>query len=214
MITTVIFDMDGVISDTQKAHSCVEREMLLSHGIDIDAAEISRRFAGVSLREMFPAIFAEHGKEMPDLQAIIEDKWSRITRIAGNDVPEIPGAKDLIGKLRRDGYQLGVASGSRPAFIQLVLAALNLTDTFHAVTSSYEVERGKPDPAVFLLAAQRLGAKPEECVVIEDAISGMTAAKSAGMKCIGLVASRHDAYPADMLVERLDELSVELLRRF
>ncbi|MDP3964016.1 MAG: HAD family phosphatase [bacterium] len=211
-ITTVIFDMDGVISDTQSAHSRIEQDILGEYGIRMDAAEITRRFAGVTGREMFPKIFSEYGVELPDIEGVLQDKWRRMQQVAAEGISEIPGVASLIRDLHANRFRLGVASGSRLAFIELVLSALNLADYFHAVSSSQEVERGKPDPAIFLLAAKKLGAKPGECLVIEDAESGMLAAKGAGMKCVGLVLDRQRSYPADMVIENFGELSVERIR--
>jgi HAD superfamily hydrolase (TIGR01509 family) len=113
--------------------------------------------------------------------------------------------------------KLAVASSSNKAFIEHVLKQLNMTEYFQAIASSEEVPRGKPDPAIFLLAASRLGIDPSECVVIEDGVSGMIGAKRAGMGCIGLVLEAEtdtQKFPADVVVRSHDEITKQLLTQF
>ncbi len=191
-IKAVIFDMDGVISDTQTIHARTESEILKAYGIELHPNKISRRFAGVSLNEMFPQIFSEHGKDMPPLARLIEEKWDRITDLVKGNVKEVEGTKEFINFLKNFGLPLAVASASRFAFIDLILQELNLKHRFDAITSAEEVEKGKPEPDIFLLAARRLTTAPEDCLVIEDGISGMIAAKRAGMQCVGLVRDETD----------------------
>lgn len=91
-------------------------------------------------------------------------------------------------------------------FVRLVLYKLGLADKFNQIVSADEVEHGKPAPDIFLLAAKRLNKSAEECIVIEDGISGMEAAKAAGMKCIGLVEDLDKKYPTNILVTELGEV--------
>lgn len=212
---TVIFDMDGVISDTQKVHAEMESKILKTYEIDISPDEITRIYAGTSDSEFFPKVFSDFKKEVPqDVDSVNEKKLEAITRALRGNVVPIPGVKNLINILKIEGFPLGVASGSGPELINLILSELGIRDEFDEITSSEEVERGKPDPAVFLLAAKKLNSKPNECLVIEDGVNGMIAAKNAGMKCIGLVPEKDaDVYPADLLVQSLEEISIETIRQ-
>ncbi|TAN58228.1 HAD family phosphatase [Patescibacteria group bacterium] len=210
-IKAVIFDMDGVISDTQDIHAQTESEILKDYGINLHPDKISRRFAGVSLNEMFPQIFNEWEKDMPPLVQLIEEKWERITNLVKGNVKEVGGTLEFIASLKNFGLPLAVASASHLSFIDLVLGELNLKTKFNAVTSAQEVERGKPEPDIFLLAARRLNAVPEDCLVIEDGISGMIAAKRAGMQCIGLVRGKADGDlpEVDLIVPDLRHVQFE-----
>jgi beta-phosphoglucomutase-like phosphatase (HAD superfamily) len=204
-----IFDMDGVISDTQKIHSSLEEGVLLEHGIQMSSKDITRRFSGVSGRDMWPTIFSEFGVPCPSHEMLSELVFERLMSRPVGDIVAVRGALELIGNLRMRNVPLAVGSGSRLVFIERVLGALDLRDSFQAVASAKEVAHGKPAPDVFLLAAKRLGIAPEACVVIEDGVNGMHAAKAAGMKCIALVEDKRQQYPADLVIERLEQFPLE-----
>lgn len=214
-ITIIIFDMDGVLSDTQHLHALAESALLKRYGIDIAPDEITRRFAGYSDHEFYSTVFREAGK-LVNLDHVIPEKWGPFLEQAKGNIIAIPGAADTVHRLRAAGFKIGVASASIPEFIALVVDTLGLRQDFDSLTSGNEVKQGKPAPDVFLLAAERLRAKPEECLVIEDGVNGMVAAKRAGMKCIGFVrahlASLHPEYPADVVVDAHEKITPELVR--
>lgn len=160
---------------------------------------------------MFRDLFSEH-RIPADPIATARCRWQKMYALLEGNIQPMPGAVELIQELKQQGIKIGVASGSYLQFIGLVLGKLNLGTVFDAIASGEEVKNIKPAPDVFLLAAQRLGVQPEHCVVIEDAVSGMTGAKRAGMKCVGLVENSSKIYPADVLVSQLDEVSVAQLR--
>lgn len=202
----VIFDMDGVISDTQDLHSEVESELLARWGVHISPAEITRRFAGVADRDFFPAVFGRTLAE-EEIVRVVAEKWERMAERAPGRIVPMEGAIDLIGLLARRRIPMAVASSSPHPFIEQVLRELGVIDSFAAIASGEEVARGKPAPDVFLLAAERLGADPRRCTVIEDAVAGMTAARAAGMRCIALVPHPPRApLPADAVVRSLREV--------
>ncbi|OGF27712.1 hypothetical protein A2303_00600 [Candidatus Falkowbacteria bacterium RIFOXYB2_FULL_47_14] len=197
-ITTIIFDLDGTLSDTNKIQSAVEAEILNRYGVKISAAEIGRRFSGVKTSEFFRELL--RGQDL-DIDGIIEEKWRRVISLAKREAGPIPGALELVEYFKEAEFGLALASSSRKEYVMAVLNKLGLKDKFKTITSGDEVEKGKPDPAIFLLAAKKMGVRPEECLVFEDAMSGMTAAKRAGMKCVGLIARDDEReYPADVLV--------------
>lgn len=204
--TAVIFDLDGVISNTQPVHALLESQILQEHGISMDPAEISRRFAGVSGRDMWPTIFREAGRECPQHEMLSDLAFERLCRIPDSEILAIPGTLEVIRGLAGRRKPLAVASGSRPAFIDRVVTALRVKDHFRALVSSKEVPRGKPAPDVFLKAAQKLEVPPELCVVIEDGVSGMEGARAAGMRCIALVQDLSCEYPADIVVTDLRDV--------
>lgn len=209
-IQAVIFDMDGVISDTQTAGASIEAELFKNHGIDMNPYEITRRFAGRQDYDMFKEVFSDVGKELPNLDGLVEEKWDKMTSYVCANVKAVPGTKEFISTLKQHNMPIAVASASPLSFIKLVLQELKLENIFNAIASSEEVTKGKPAPDVFLLAAKRLNILPEHCLVIEDGISGMIGAKSAGMRCIALVRNLPEGeYPAELIVDDLRKVPLE-----
>ena len=205
-ITSIIFDMDGVISDTQKNHSQIESQLLSENGVNITPEKITQRYSGVHTKEFFTSLLPED----IDIAKILSEKWEimeKMTRVSG--INEIQGSVELIKSLSKK-YSLGVASASPLSFIKIVLHSLQIESYFDIITSAEEVTKGKPEPDIFLLAAKRLGTDPKQCLVIEDGISGMIGAKNAGMFCIGLVSttSGDTDYPADIVITKLNQIKI------
>ncbi len=210
-IKAIIFDMDGVISDTQQLNSELEASCLKKHGIEICAEELARKYAGIPERDCAEMIFKEYGKEV-DLDKFVEDKLAKMTEYSRGRVSAVEGALELIRKLKESNFKLAVASSSTLEFIDLVLSELRIKDEFDILTSGQEVEFGKPNPEIFLLTAKRLGVLPSECLVIEDAGNGVMAAKKAGMKCVWLTEEKQPKqgeYSPDIKVKKLGKLQVE-----
>jgi HAD superfamily hydrolase (TIGR01509 family) len=214
MIKAVIFDMDGVISDTQKLHASVEEELLRRNGIMMSAKEITEKFSGVPTKYFFNELFREN-KVSADIESVMEEKWKRMAIRARKSVSSIPGAIKLINELKRKKIKLGLASSSKKPYVEAVLSKLRIKEKFDAITTNEEVKRGKPFPDIFLLTAEKLHMIPAECAVIEDAVSGVIAANRAGMKSIAFVdkyritESDRMRYPADFICNDLKKLNVK-----
>lgn len=209
-IQAIIFDMDGVISDTQKLHAKVESRLLREYGIDISPQDITKKYAGVKTSEFFEELLRV--QKIPyNLNLLMQEKWKQIEALADNSVDPIDGAIDLIKYLHSMGYKLAVASASNLNYVRTVIYSLNLNNYFDFLASSDMVTRGKPDPEIFLLASSKLGVNPVNCLVIEDGVSGMRGAVSANMKCIGLVNSREGKYPTKNLVLSLKEITPQYI---
>ncbi len=203
----VIFDMDGVIADTQKIHSEIESLMLTEFGITIEPAEITRRFSGRSLRDQFAELHQERGMLYTHDPAL-SDRKAELFMARSHEYTPIEGTIAQIEALH-GLTPLGVASASRPEVVRLVLSTIGVQRRFDALASSREVERGKPAPDVFLLAAARLGVNPRDCIVVEDGVSGMLGARAAGMRCIALAVNGGTDYPADLVVRDLRDVPKE-----
>ena len=206
---TVIFDMDGVISDTELLHAQTEATVLGSRGINVEAQELLRH-AGISSEQVFRE-YLEQSKI--DVDELVQEKYAALLSLA-NEIRAIPGVSNLIRSFKQQGWKLGVASASRRDFVQLVLSSLRLQDYFDITVTVHEAGRGKPAPDVFLLAAKRLGADPKECIVIEDSRSGVEAARAAGMKCIafqGFPPSRQDVSKADLVISHFSQIHPQRL---
>jgi len=207
----IIFDMDGVISDTQQANSELEALFLRKYGVELSVEELIRDYAGISERECAELIFKKYGKEV-DIDKFVEEKLTKLTEFSKGRISAIDGALDLIKALKEDNFKLAIASSSRMDFIDLVLSELKIKDKFDVLTSGQEVKLGKPNPDIFLLAAQKLQVPPQHCVVIEDAKNGVLAAKKAGMKCVWLTDQAsfgESEFLPDIKVKNLKELNIK-----
>lgn len=212
----VIFDLDGVISNTQIVHAAVESEILADIGIIMSADEITERYAGSSDDEMYKDIYKNYpgNTPYPPVAEMVERKWHRTHQRAIGAITAMPHAIELIQQVAQGDYKIAVASASRHDFINVVLNELNIEKYFPVRISSTDVANGKPAPDIFLKAAEELGVQPKDCLVIEDARNGMTGAKSAGMHCIGLTPSGTTAeYPADITVSSLGDITPKMLEQ-
>mgnify|MGYP003394854081 CR=1 FL=1 len=207
MIKGVIFDMDGVISDTQKQHAFIEADILSRYGIIISPEEITRQYAGVNTKKIFHELLKDQTIKY-DVDELMEEKWNKITALADESVEAINGSIELIKSFHTAGFKLAVASASNLKYVEKVIDSLAVRNYFDFLVGGDMVTNGKPDPESFLLAASKIGIEPEYCLVIEDGRSGMTAAKVAGMKCIGLVQNIHHEYPTKNLVTSLKHIDI------
>jgi HAD superfamily hydrolase (TIGR01509 family) len=179
--------------------------------IHIHPDEISARFAGVGDKEMFTTVFAEHGINH-SIEGISDEKWKMMSlMVEKHGIKAIPYVLELIDSLYKSNFVLAIASGSPKTFIEQVMQTLALQKYFTAYVSAEEVARGKPAPDVFLEAAKRACIDVNRCLIIEDGLSGMQAAASANIPCIGLVKDKSKNYPAAMLVHSLQEITLDMV---
>ena len=208
---TVIFDMDGVIIDSEPFYRRVETEFFAHKGVPVQAEQLDQ-FIGAPSRAYWQGI----GHMFPDWDADALRAEYKIFRTqypcAYRDMLN-PGVIPLLESLKAHGVMTAVASSSSVGTIQKVLADCGIARYYDVIAGGDEVPLGKPDPGVFLLAARRLHASPRDCVVIEDSGNGILAAKAAGMK---VIAKRHpdfaqDISGADAQVLSLEEVSLSLI---
>ncbi len=211
-LDAVIFDMDGVIVDSEPLKfQAYQRVFRRRFQVDIAVDDPSWHGVGEAVAV---ATFARlTGVRVDDPQAVIADKRAAyLERLADEGVPYREGAVALIESLAARGMPLGLATGSDREQLGAVLAPRRLERHFAALVCRDDVSRGKPDPEIFLLTARRLDCSPERCLVIEDTRAGVTAARAAGMHCIALTGTqdRQSLADADQIVDHLDRVA-ELL---
>jgi HAD superfamily hydrolase (TIGR01509 family) len=175
----VIFDMDGVLVDSEPVHVEATRLVLADHGVVYDEED---DFFGFTDLEVFRILRQRHGLEADE--GTLARAWvSRVIALLPGRLVPATGVPEVLEELRGDGYRLALASGSAPAIIYATLRALSLEGMFEQVVSAGEVGRGKPAPDIFEETARRLGLAPAHCVVVEDSRNGVLAARAAGMAC-------------------------------
>jgi len=205
-----IFDWDGVIIDSGALHAQSWRRLAAELGKEIAPDSFIRGFGMKSAR-----IIAEiHGwAKDPAEIARLENRKEALYReiVARSDIAPLPGVVEWLERLRVAGVPCAVASSTHRQNIDVVLDRIGLKNDFAEILSAKDVKHGKQNPEVFLKAAERLGIAAERCVVFEDAHVGIEAGHEAGMQVVA-VATTHSAEElraADLVVRRLDELSVE-----
>jgi len=207
----VIFDLDGVLIDSEQVWDDVRREFVAAQGGRWHA-RAQRDMMGMSSPEWSRYVSTELGVDLPPEEISLQ-VVARLTDVYRRRLPLLPGATDAVKRLAQR-WPLGLASSSNRELIDLVLGESGLAPLFAVTVSSEEVARGKPAPDVYLEAARGLGAKPARCVAIEDSHNGIASAAAAGMRVIAVPNRRfppgEDALAAAVLaLPSLDALTVE-----
>jgi beta-phosphoglucomutase family hydrolase len=200
----VLWDMDGTLLDSAEYHWLAWQDSLHAEGYNVTHEQFEASFGqrnDTILRGYF-------GPELTDdeIARIGGDKEARyrsLVRERGIDL--LPGVRRWLARLSAEGWRQAIASAAPLANVEAIVAALEIGPFFDAFVSAEDVQRGKPDPQVFLIAAERLAVAPARCVVVEDAPAGLEAARRAGMHAIG-VRTTHATLRADIVVDTLDDL--------
>ena len=206
MLRAVIFDMDGVICDSEPLHMKAFQEVLQPLGLVVTDQDYYDRYLAFDDRGCFQAVYRAAGRAAPEgkaLEDLLDKKARAFDVLMKEHVVIYPGAEALVKKLS-DKYALALASGARRLEVEYVLKKAKIRGLFTAVVSADDVKQGKPHPESFLKALSILNERrlvdtreiaPAECLVIEDSIHGLAAAKTAGMKGAAVTTS----YPAEQL---------------
>ena len=212
----IIFDMDGVLVDSEIYHFQAEKLILEKIGISIVEEEI-HSFVGLAMDKMWERIKNKYQLEKPVSTLVQEDTIFRVNYFKSvGKIPPIEGVEELIKAIKKQGLKTAVASSSHPDLIKTVLEASNLLQYFPVCLSGFNVKQGKPEPDIFLETAAKLNVKPENCVVIEDSYNGITAAKKAGMKCIGYQnpsSGNQDLSAADLIIKSFKQISIDVIKK-
>lgn len=209
-----IFDLDGVLVDTAKYHYLAWKRLAKELGFVFTPVD-NEKLKGISRMQSLDILLEVGNKKMSEenkkIYANKKNEWykSFIAKMKSDEI--LPGVLILLENLKKANYKIALGSASKNA--NLILKKTNLFPYFDAIIDGNKVKNTKPDPEVFLLAAQVLQVVPQDCIVFEDAQAGVLAAKSAKMKCIG-VGSKEVLKNADWVVESLHQLKVEQIEKF
>jgi beta-phosphoglucomutase len=206
MLRAVIFDFNGIIVDDEPIHFELFKKVLAEEGIVLTEDAYYARYLGFDDRGAFTFSFGVHNRSLSHdkLAELIERKAVYYQEAIRNHVAIFPGVKSLVADLAQS-LPLAVASGALRNEIETILTTAGLINYFKAIVSAEDVERGKPEPDVFLKALEFLNAKTNgndpiqaaDCVVIEDSKEGIRGARRAGMKCLAVT----NSHPAEMLTD-------------
>lgn len=208
-----IFDMDGLIADTEPVMRLAVNAALAPYGVQV-GEEGWARMVGKRGIENFTDLKEMHGLH-PEPDELLRAKNAAYHRLLRENVAPMPGVYEAIETCKAQGLKLALASSASAQDIAIVLEALRLDGAFEEVVSGDDVIKGKPDPQIFLLAAARMGVEPPRCVVLEDTAYGVTAAKAGGMRCIAVpnyFTSDQDFSRADAVLSSLVSFSPAVLQ--
>ena len=209
MLTSILFDLDGVLADSEPSWNEIDAAFLRSYGVEYRGEHKdqvlgkSYRLAIEFYREKF-ALPSEIAQLLPERELIAREFYAK-------HIPIFPSVPGVLSDLKKHGLKIGLATSSVGELVVPFLKRHEISEFFDAITTGDEVERGKPNPDIYLKAAQKVGATPGQCLVVEDALSGITAGKAAGMRVVAIPDPRFmnlSLYPggADFQLERLEEV--------
>ena len=213
MVDGIIFDLDGTLADSLPYLYLANRRVVEEYGDGLTRAEFVEMWlrTGEGLRGAI-----EH-KKLPVTPEVFRARRDKLyLHYLEHEIEPVPGAASLVERLHAEGFALALASGSRTPHVELLLRRFGIRERFRVVLGGETVSEMKPEPEIFLKAADELGIDPAGCLVIEDSIAGVLAAKHAGMKCIARLteySERSELETADLAVEDLDQIDAARIRQ-
>lgn len=210
-----IFDMDGVIIDSEPIHARAKLAVLEEYGVKLEnpRAELEA-FVGRSAKDFWQTMKARYPDILkPEWYVLAARKQEIYMGIMASDktIKPIEGVVDLLQQIRDKGYRIALGTSSVRIRAESVLRQLGVIDFFEEIATSDEVERAKPAPDIYLKAAEKLGLEPKDCNVVEDAAAGVRAAKAAGMYCIAIInpsSGVQDLSAADEIVKKYEDIKL------
>lgn len=211
----IIFDVDGVLIDSYQAHFDAWNIIGRDRGFAIDDKTFATSFGRTS-REAIVDVFGMKDLTPEQIKELDEVKEAKYRDLLAGTFPELAGAGKFIDALHAAGFRIGVGSSGPPPNVDLAVDKLERREKFSAIITGRDVTRGKPDPQVFLMAAERMGVSPARCCVVEDAPAGIEAAHRAGMKCIAVTSTgrnTEEQQAAELIVPDLEGMTPERVQR-
>jgi len=214
MLHAAIFDLDGLLVDSEPLWTRAEQEIFATVGIDLDEAACAET-VGMGLEQVVDYRYRQQPWDGPGRAEIARAIHGRVVELVRGEGRPLPGALPAIGLVKRLGWRVGLATASDHQLIDAALGRLGTRHLFDHLQSAQEVARGKPHPDVYLACAAALGVEPAACVGFEDSLPGLQAIRAAGMKAVAVPERRLRGaaafQAADLLLDSLEQLNEELL---
>ncbi|MGI5851864.1 MAG: HAD family hydrolase [Caldicoprobacterales bacterium] len=208
MIKAFIFDLDGVIIDSEPLHYEADRIVFREYGVELADGELDV-YVGIDARRMVTELRDKYRIKTSLDDLLTKLQCVKLDLLKTWKFDAIDGIKDLISDLINNNIAIALASSSPMKFIQLAIEKVGISEYFDIIVSGEHVDKSKPEPDIFLRAASLLKVKPSDCLVLEDSVNGVIAAKKAGMKCIAFLnpnSGNQDLSKADKVVTTLKRL--------
>jgi len=215
VIKAVIFDMDGVIVDSEPMHIEAEKQVLLKYGVKITAEEL-RTYTGTTAEFEFTDLIRKYKLETT-ADELFQEKENILFKLLKEKTQPTEGVIQLIKSFKNYGLKLGIASSGHRKLVNYFLQKLKIERFFDSVVCAEDISRSKPDPEIFLKSANALRVEPVECIVIEDSTLGVKAAKLAGAKCVGYRnpnSGNQNLSGADLVIDDFTKLDIQKLLSF
>lgn len=206
-----LFDMDGVIVDSNPYHKIALIQFCKEHGYDLSEQQLREKIYGRTNRDWILNIFGNIGDEK--IRQYTEEKEALYRKLYDKDVKPVDGLISFLEKTEKAGVPCAVATSAPRANVDFSLSKTSTERFFPTILDDSFVNKGKPDPEIYLKSAAALNYKPEHCIVFEDSLSGVAAGKAAGCKVVGITTThtREELHQTDLIIENFEGLDPESL---
>ncbi|MEO7990526.1 MAG: HAD family phosphatase [Chryseolinea sp.] len=196
-----IFDMDGVLIDSNPAHKIALKQFCKQHGYDLSETDLREKIYGRTNKDWLRNLFGNIDKNL--LLQYADEKEALFREIFKKDVKPLEGLIPFLSKLKKDGISRAIATSAPRANVDFTLQYANMDGFFDTILDESFVSKGKPDPEIYTKTAQALGFEPARCIVFEDSLSGVEAGKAAGCKVVGVTTthSREELSKTDFIID-------------
>jgi beta-phosphoglucomutase len=211
----IIFDMDGVIVDNHNFHFKALKAFSKKHGSELTDEEFKENINGRTINEVVEYIFRNKKLSNEEIKEYGEEKEAMYRKDYQDHIKPVEGLEDFLIQLKQNRIPIAVATSAPTVNVDFTLDYLGLRKYFDCIIDSTFVEKGKPDPQVYLITSEKLGIAPDKCIVFEDSVSGIKSGKNAGMKVVALLTTHdneEDLKEADKIVKNFIGLGLKELK--